>query len=52
LKKIFLDILPKNNKRIDWKNSIGYKVRFIYDDIEGEVEIIDYNTEKRRLNIL
>ena len=52
MKKIFLDILPKNNKRIDWKNSIGYKVRFIYDDIEGEVEIIDYNTEKRRLNIL
>jgi len=45
-------MLPKNNKRIDWKNSIGYKVKFIYDDIEGEVEIIDYDIEKQKLNIL
>ena len=46
MKKIFLDNLPKKihckKECIDWMNSIGYKVRFIYDDIEGEIEIIEY----------
>lgn len=59
IKKIFLKELPtkegkglfKNKQVIDWQNSIGYKVKFIYDDIEGEVEIIDYNSKKQRLYI-
>lgn len=46
MKKVFLDNLPKKNKgnssSIDWKNTIGYKVKFIYNDIEDEVEIINY----------
>ena len=29
--------------KTNWKKSIGYKVKFIYDNIEGEVEIIDYD---------
>lgn len=48
-KKVFLDNLPKcENKSncIDWKNSVGYKVKFIYntndDSIEDEIEIIGY----------
>ena len=52
--KVFLDNLPhkygfginKNKLLIDWKNSIGYKVKFIYDDIKGEVEIINYTKNK------
>ena len=46
MKKVFLNNLPKKKHGdklvIDWKNSIGYKVRFIYDDTQGEFEIIDY----------
>ena len=46
MRKMFIENLPKrqgrNRKEIDWKNTIGYKVKFVYDDIEGEVEIIDY----------
>lgn len=42
IRKVFLDDLPRKGSRIDWKNSIGYKVPFIYDDIKGEVEIVDY----------
>lgn len=55
-KEIFLDELPRwnegtNKGKIDWKNSIGYKVRFIYDNIEGEIEILDYEKKHRKLII-
>ena len=48
-KKVFTDNLPKkmgvganaNKECINWNKSVGYKVKFIYDDMEGEVEIID-----------
>ena len=42
MRKVFLDDLPKIGKYINWKESVGYKVKFIYDYIEGEVEIVDY----------
>ena len=50
VRKVFLDDLPrkegigalKGKTVIDWKNSVGCKVRFIYDDIEGEIEILNY----------
>lgn len=45
IRKVFLDDLPhkgKTNQLIDWKKSIGYKVHFVYDDIEGDIEIVDY----------
>ena len=43
MKKVFLDELPrkygfganKDKLIVDWNNSIGYKVKFIYDDING-----------------
>src|SRR5690606_24232874 len=34
--------VPKRGKLYDWKNSIGLICRFTYDDISGELEIIDY----------
>ena len=48
LRKVFLDELPKWNKggSINWGKSIGHKVKFIYEDIEGEVEIINYYKNK------
>ena len=47
MKKVFLDDLPRkirgNKECIDWENSVGYKgIKFIYDDIEGEIEIVEY----------
>lgn len=44
-RNVFLDNLPhkgKTNQLIDWKNSVGCKVHFIYDDIEDYLEIVDY----------
>lgn len=40
MRKVFLDELPKwdsgkNKGGINWKLSIGKKVKFIYDDIQG-----------------
>ena len=50
IRKVFLDNLPRWKKgegngkigTINWKNSVGYKVNFIYDDTEGYLEIINY----------
>ena len=42
-RKIFLEELPRRGKLIDWKNSIGYKIKFIYEDIKDELEIIEYD---------
>ena len=58
-RKIFLEELPKKEGRgslkgkevIDWKSSIGYSVEFVYDDIRGEVEIVDYEVKGQVLTI-
>jgi len=42
MKKIFTDNLPHNWKGVDWKNTVGYTVHFVYDDIEDDFNIIDY----------
>ena len=47
-KKIFLDNLPRKNNKIDWKNSVGCKVKFIYNDIEDYIEIIEYIKQSNR----
>ena len=48
-KKIFLDELPRTNKGIDWKNSVGKVIHFIYEDISDTLTIKEYvksNTNK------
>jgi len=47
MRKVFLDDLPRYMKgaykgKINWKECVGHKFRFIYDDIENELEIIKY----------
>lgn len=53
MRKVFLDELPKfirgGKECVDWRNSVGREVKFIYDGIEGKVSIIDYN--KGRITI-
>lgn len=46
IRKVFLDDLPRRDgkcNRFYWAKSIGYKVPFIYDDIKGEIEILDFD---------
>lgn len=44
MKKIFLDNLPHSisGNSIKWKDSIGYNIHFIFENIEGDFRIIDY----------
>ena len=56
MKKVFLDELPRggkcvNKNSINWKESIGYKVKFVYYNIEGEIEIVDYVSKGQKLTI-
>lgn len=50
MKKVFLDDFNKyiNGRfkgKIDWNNNIGNKIRFMYYDIVGVLEITDYEKE-------
>lgn len=55
MRKVFLDELPRkegyDGKKIDWKKSIGGKFRFIYDDLDGEIEIVDYTPKGQRVTV-
>lgn len=49
IRKVFLDDLPRwgkqgkgNEGTINWKESIGRRVKFVCDNVEGEVEIVNY----------
>ena len=56
MKQIFIENLPKYTEgtyknKINWKESIGCKVKFIYDNIEGEIKIINYEKKNQTLII-
>jgi hypothetical protein len=59
MRKVFLEDLPKKsgigqnkgNMVIDWKMSIGILVPFIYENINGEIKIIDYEPKNQILHI-
>ncbi|MEM5592782.1 hypothetical protein AAHH67_15435 [Niallia circulans] len=42
MKKVFIDHLPKrkNGKslKIDWNKTIGHKIYFVYEDIQGNLK--------------
>lgn len=42
-KYIDLSGLPRKYNHIDWINSVGYTLKFKYDDIDGVIEIVKYN---------
>lgn len=46
MQKVFLENLPRCNRGIDWKNSVGYNVNFIYDNFNDSIKILDYHTSK------
>lgn len=59
MREVFLDILPTKDgvgknigrKVFDWDKSVGYSVDFIYDDIKGEIKIIDYEKIGQHLKV-
>jgi predicted transcriptional regulator len=52
MRKTFLGELPRSDKGyIRWSKTIGYKVKFVYEDIEGFIEIVNYNKDKNELVI-
>jgi len=57
LREVFTEDLPRwrfgkgqPSGVIDWRNSIGIRVKFIYDGLEGEIEIVDYNAKTHMLS--
>lgn len=50
MKKIFLENLPRKgvSNVIDWFKTKGCKIKFIYENIEGELEIVDIKRENKR----
>lgn len=41
-----LDKLPHGKSTISWKNSIGYELNFIYDNIQDKIKILTYHNKK------
>ena len=59
MRRIFLDNLPRlkkdkrsNGLRIDWSNSIGSTINFIYGTISGRLKILKYSPESQMLLVL
>lgn len=46
------DIIKTKSGKCDWKNSMGKKIHFEYDDIVGEFEIVGYKPEKSGVVII
>lgn len=49
MRRINLENLPRCGDQIDWKKSIGYSVEFIYDGVNGVIEIIDYDVLNKKI---
>jgi hypothetical protein len=54
IRKVYLDTLPiwetgGNKGRINWSLSVGYIVEFIYDNITGYIEILEYDKQRQRV---
>lgn len=54
MRKVFLDNLPKHEigrhiGKIDWKQSVGKEVPFIYGKLSGSFKIIDFDLKTRKV---
>lgn len=52
-RKIFLDVLPRKEYRgrkcIDWENSVGFKIKFVCDNVEGYMTVLKYIKKEQDL---
>ena len=56
MRKVFLDDLPRwesggNKGKINWNESVGFKVPFNYSGITGEIEIVNYERKTQYLTV-
>jgi len=51
VRKVFLEDLPRTYKGVNWKESIGKDVNFVFEELMGELTIIDYNSETRKISV-
>lgn len=56
MKATILDLLPKQggaNNRVDWENSVGGLIPFVYGEVKGVLKLLDYEithtSDKRML---
>ena len=57
MRKVFTDNLPhkygiganKDKLVVNWKNSVGYEIKFIYDNIKGKIKILNYYIKNKQL---
>ena len=56
MRKVFLDDLPhsKSGKTVKWNECVGCKIPFIFDEYEGEIYIVGYesNSKNSKLTVL
>jgi len=48
-KELSLEYLPHRGKLINWKELVGKFVHFLYGDIEGFIEIVEYYIEENKI---
>jgi len=56
MRKMYYEVLPltkqgTNRNKINWSKSVEFIIKFIYENIEGEVKIVEYNSKKQYLYI-
>lgn len=52
IKCIDLSNIKTKNDHMNWTDSVGAKIPFVYDDISGEINLIDYKNNKVLLEYL
>lgn len=52
LPKIKRVIRGEERELIQWKETIGYTIPFIYDDVESEVKVLNYTPSTQKLTLL
>lgn len=49
MRKVFLDDLPHKGSRIDWRQSVGKEISFVYGKLSGSFKIIDFDLKTRKV---
>ena len=52
VKYVNLDCLPhRKNGQINWEQSVGYSIPFVYGDIYGNIDLLGYDIKNQILNV-
>lgn len=53
MRKVFLDNVPKSKseKTIKWNECVGLELKFVYDDVCGEFQVIEYKSDGKNAKL-